>query len=146
MKGTEDYSPIDPPYPVRGPPSSEASKDTAKVVHRNDAALMNSVGDMAIWQADADLADVARGGVHASHNTLVISFEKDADQGEGLDGDIELAWRQPLPESGVAHGGGGRSRSLLVEMSVKIRVCRAWRSVAAYVSRRHRTVRPSDKG
>ena len=93
MKGTEDYSPIDPPYPVRGPPSSEASKDTAKVVHRHDTALMNSVCDGAIRQADPDLGDISRRRVHSSHNTLIISLEENTDKGEGLDGNVELSRR-----------------------------------------------------
>ncbi len=54
---------------------------------------MKSVCDGAIWLADADLRDVARRRVHSSHDTLIISFEKDADQGEGLDGNIELGRR-----------------------------------------------------
>lgn len=65
---------------------------------------MKSVCDVAIGQADTHLRDISRRGIHAAHDTLVISFEENANEREGLDSEVELSRREPLPEGSVAHG------------------------------------------
>ena len=65
---------------------------------------MNFVCHGAVGQADTNLSDIAWRSINSTHNALIVAFEENADEGEGLDGDVELRRRQPLPESGVPHG------------------------------------------
>lgn len=95
--------PIDTTDSIGCPTSSEAAEYATKIVDRYDAALVDSIRYCAIRQSDPDFLDIVGRRIHASHNTLIIAFEEDTDQGERLDSDVQLCWRQLLPEGGVTH-------------------------------------------
>jgi len=96
---------VDAADPVGQPSAREAAKDGSEVVHADNASLVRLVGHRAVGQTNAHLLDIPGGGIDASHDALVIALEEDGDEGEGLDGDVELARRQPLPDCEIAHGG-----------------------------------------
>ena len=71
--------------------------------HTDDSTHLPFVGDGAILKADIYLSNVIWRSIDASHDTLIVPFEENGDQGKDLDGDIELRSRQLLPQCLVCH-------------------------------------------
>lgn len=110
LQGTSDTSKdgadedtIDSTDPIRQPTSGKTSKDGSQVVDGNDTTLMEFIGDDAVG-TDTNRVDIVGRGVDASHDTLIIAFEENGDQGEDLNSDGEVARAKALPKLGARRG------------------------------------------
>jgi len=74
-----------------------------KTYNANNAALGRGLRHCAIWQSDAHFLHVSWGRINPSHDTLIISLEEDGNKGEGLNGNVQLGRRQPLPKGSKSH-------------------------------------------
>lgn len=73
---------LDPADLVADPAAAEAAKQGAEVVHGDDAALQQAVGDDGLLGDGVDVAeahqvDVVLGVVDAAHHALVVAEEED---------------------------------------------------------------------
>lgn len=82
--------PIYTANPIRRPTPNKAARNATHIVHRYDASLVKSIRYSAVGESNADRFNISWRGVDTAHNTLVISFEEDADEREGLYGEVEL--------------------------------------------------------
>ena len=113
--GTEKDS-INSPDSVCNPATNKAADDGTKIVlqplsdkvgyrqehkertyYADNTSLFCSLGDCSISEADANLLNISWRCVHTSHDSLVVALEEDSDEGKGLDGDVDLRRREPLP-------------------------------------------------
>lgn len=84
------HGPVYTANSIRCPAPGKASRNTTHVVHRDDTSLMKSIRDSAVGEPNADPFNISWRGVDTAHNTLVIAFEEDANEGECLYGGVEL--------------------------------------------------------
>lgn len=110
LQGTADKSkerpykqPVYTADTICQPTSCETAKDGSEIVHTDDTAFVCGIGHSTIWEADTHCFNIARGGVDASHDPLIITFEEDRNQREDLNSNIELRWRQSLPQRLITH-------------------------------------------
>ena len=77
--------------------ASLKNRTAVAAYHADDTTLFGLIGDCTVGQANVHLLHIVGRCVDASHDTLVVPLKEDSDQGEDLDGNVELRRRQLLP-------------------------------------------------